>query len=107
LLNLIVNAAQAIKEQQRPDRGLVTVRVREDGDWVRCEVSDDGPGIPEDDRERVFEPFFTTKPPGLGTGLGLHICRDIVVNRHGGTIEMESEEGEGTTFVVSLRRGGE
>jgi signal transduction histidine kinase len=104
LLNLIVNAAQAIKGQERSDRGLVTVRVSEDAAWVRCAVSDDGPGVADDRHDVIFEPFFTTKPPGEGTGLGLHICRDIVVNRHGGTIEMHTTMGQGTTFVVSLPR---
>ena len=59
-------------------------------------------GISEEARERIFEPFFTTKPSGEGTGLGLSLTYEIVVHGHGGTLEVETAEGEGTAFVVTL-----
>jgi signal transduction histidine kinase len=99
LANLVMNAIQA-----QPDGGQV--RVRFDGsadgdDAVRVRVEDDGPGIPESTRERIFEPFFTTKDPGEGTGLGLTVSYGIVRD-HGGRIDVESVEGEGSAFIVCL-----
>ena len=73
------------------------------GDRVIVEIIDNGPGIPEDIRSRIFDPFFTTKPPGQGTGLGLHITQDIIVNRHHGFLRVESKPGE-TKFIVALPR---
>ncbi|MDX1674387.1 MAG: ATP-binding protein [Longimicrobiales bacterium] len=86
--------------------GTLEVRTRSDPadpDRVIVEIVDSGSGIPADVRARIFEPFFTTKPPGEGTGLGLHLVNDIVVNRHGGRIEVESEPGR-TAFTVRLPR---
>ena len=71
-------------------------------DRVEVRVADNGPGIPEAARERIFEPFFTTKPTGEGTGLGLSLTYEIVVHGHGGTLDLETAEGEGTTFIVTL-----
>ena len=65
------------------------------------EITDNGPGIPENIQTRIFEPFFTTKPPGHGTGLGLHISHDIIANRHHGQLLVESKPGE-TKFKVIL-----
>ncbi len=65
-------------------------------------MSDNGPGIPVAIQEKVFEPFFTTKPTGSGTGLGLSLSYDIVTQGHGGTLIVESTEGEGATFVITL-----
>ncbi|MBM7112465.1 ATP-binding protein [Archangium primigenium] len=100
-LNLVVNAAQAIPEgaAERNEIRLST-RVDESGRVV-IEVRDTGQGIPEEVRARVLEPFFTTKPLGLGTGLGLPICQDIIT-RLGGTLSFESEVGVGTVFRVVL-----
>jgi len=95
-LNLIVNAAQAI-----PDRGTVTVRTRARGSRVVVEIADTGVGIAEDTLRKIFDPFFTTKPVGKGTGLGLHLAAGIVRN-HGGEIQVESQEGRGSTFRVIL-----
>jgi signal transduction histidine kinase len=101
LLNLLLNAAHA-----SPEGGQVVVRsgVEPDGERVFIEVSDCGPGIPEENLERVFDPFFTTKGPDQGSGLGLMICHRIVED-HGGTIEVESAEGQGATFRVRLPVG--
>ena len=94
--NLVDNAVDATG-----GRGTITLRTRAGASGVVVEVEDDGPGIPESVRGRVFDPFFTTKPPGSGTGLGLHIVRNIVVDRHGGQIELDSVPGR-TDFRVRL-----
>jgi signal transduction histidine kinase len=82
-------------------QGTLTIRTLLDGDYVRVEIGDTGPGIPEELRQRIFEPFFTTKPVGQGTGLGLDISYRIVVERHGGDLRVESEPGD-TRFIVRL-----
>ncbi len=69
---------------------------------VEIRVGDNGPGIAQEIREKIFEPFFTTKPAGSGTGLGLSLSYDIVTQGHGGTLTVESTEGEGATFVITL-----
>jgi len=71
---------------------------------VCVEVADDGPGMPAEVRDRVFDPFFTTKGVGEGTGMGLDFVWRIVVERHGGTVSVDSEPGRGTTFRVLLPR---
>jgi len=105
LLNLIVNAAHAIEAKlsgRSNERGVITVRTRQDGEWVEIDVQDTGTGIPEAIRAKVFDPFFTTKKVGRGTGQGLAIARTIVVQRHGGTIGFDTEVGRGTTFIVRI-----
>jgi two-component system NtrC family sensor kinase len=106
LLNLFNNAFYAVqKRQQAGEPGYVpTVRVttRRAGDDVEVRVRDNGPGIPEAVRQKIFQPFFTTKPSGEGTGLGLSLSHDIVVKGHGGTLSVESQEGEFTEFSVRL-----
>ena len=69
---------------------------------IIIKVKDNGIGMPESVRAKVFQPFFTTKPTGQGTGLGLSLAYDIVTKGHGGSLEVESTEGKGTTFVVKL-----
>jgi signal transduction histidine kinase len=96
--NLIDNAVQAMAGA--PDARL-TIRTSRDGDNVRVEVGDNGPGVPEELRQRVFEPFFTTKPVGQGTGLGLDISYRIIVARHGGNLTVESKPGD-TRFIICL-----
>jgi len=98
-VNLLNNAAQAIATTGEP--GHITVTARRWLDGLAVLVSDDGPGIPADVRDRIFEPFFTTKPEGRGTGLGLSICQGIV-REHGGRITVENAPGQGTTFSVEL-----
>jgi PAS domain S-box-containing protein len=107
-LNLIVNAAHAIGEVPRDDGLLGTIRIATalaDADSVVVTVEDDGPGIPEEIRDRVFDPFFTTKEVGKGTGQGLALARSIV-DRHGGLLAVESEAGRGTAFTITLPVGG-
>jgi signal transduction histidine kinase len=101
-LNLLVNAKQALEAR---DGGRIAVRTRLAGDIVQLEVSDDGPGIPEEHRERIFDPFFTTKGPEQGTGLGLSIAYDIV-REHGGVLELRSRGDGGACFVAHLPRLG-
>ena len=103
-LNIIVNAAQAIAEQrgENGEKGQIRIRTRTLEDGVEIEICDDGPGIPEAIRSKVFDPFFTTKEVGLGSGQGLAIARSVVVDKHGGTIQVESEEDTGTIFRITL-----
>jgi PAS domain S-box-containing protein len=106
LLNLIVNAAHAIGDAQADgERGRIAISTARDGDAVRLAVSDTGPGIPEDVRTRIFDPFFTTKEVGRGTGQGLAITRSIVVDHHGGRIDVDTAEGRGTTMTITLPTG--
>ncbi len=104
VLNLIINAAQAIKEQERSELGKIEITTEYDDDWVRCRFADDGPGIKPENIERIFDPFFTTKPVGKGTGLGLNISYDIITKKHNGSLVVESTLGEGTTFFIALPR---
>jgi signal transduction histidine kinase len=94
--NLLDNAIDALG-----DSGTISISTRRDADCVVVEIADDGPGIPDDVRERVFDPFVTTKDVGRGTGLGLATARRIVVDRHAGSITMRSEPGN-TVFSVRL-----
>lgn len=102
LLNLIVNAAHAMEEAGRKDKGLLTVATRQRGGWAEVTVADNGTGMAEAVKQRIFDPFFTTKDVGKGTGQGLAICHDIVVNKHGGRITVDSEEGRGSCFTIAL-----
>ncbi len=104
LLNIIVNAAQAIKEQGREGKGNINIVTEYDDQWVTCRLSDDGPGMSDEVRENIFNPFFTTKSVGTGTGLGLYISYDIIVNKHGGQLRVDSSPGQGTTFIIKLPR---
>ena len=100
LVNVLVNAAQALPPGSSPDEHLVRVSAREEGTHAVISVSDTGPGIPPELRQRIFDPFFTTKPVGTGTGLGLSICHSILTH-HGGTIDL-AETAVGATFVIQL-----
>jgi two-component system NtrC family sensor kinase len=103
-LNIILNAAQAIRSLKRPEKGAIALRTWKDENWIYCSIEDDGPGIPEHIQPKIFDPFFTTKDVGEGTGLGLAISYDIIVNKHHGDITVKSETGKGTTFTVRLPR---
>ncbi len=109
LINLVSNALDAVADRaQWPPRGgeyvpRVRIATRRRGDAVEIDVRDNGTGVAETARRRLFEPFFTTKPPGEGNvGLGLSLSRDVVVDGHGGSLDVVSGEGEGSTFTVAL-----
>ena len=99
-LNLVVNAAQAMDEGD-VEHNAIKVRTWADDKEVKVEVSDTGKGIDRAHLEHIFDPFFSTKEAGVGSGLGLSICHRIITE-FGGRIEVQSEPGEGTRFVVSL-----
>ena len=99
-LNLLINAVQSF-EERTDDRNRISVRTRLDGTDVVAEIADTGRGIPAADLDKLFDPFFTTKPLGVGSGLGLSICYNLIES-YGGRIEVESREGEGSHFTVRL-----
>lgn len=102
-LNLIVNAADALAESPpEGQKGRIVVATRLVDGQVEISVRDNGPGIPDTSTSRIFEPFFTTKTVGKGTGQGLAIARDTVVNKHGGTLTFDSLPGVATTFRIRL-----
>jgi two-component system, NtrC family, sensor kinase len=104
VLNLLVNASHAISDVVKDSGrlGKLHVRTRLDGAEVEISISDTGTGIPESARHTIFDPFFTTKEVGKGTGQGLAMARNVIVNKHGGTLRFESECGRGTTFFIRL-----
>ncbi|WP_319405330.1 response regulator [uncultured Desulfosarcina sp.] len=104
-LNLIINAAHAIGEKTdegKQGKGLIRVSTRMVDDTVQIRIADNGGGIPASIRQRVFDPFFTTKPVGKGTGQGLTIAHAVIKEKHNGSIQFDSREGEGTTFTIAL-----
>jgi len=98
ILNLLVNAQQVM-----PGGGEITVRTQSNGQTVRLSVTDTGPGIPVEHREKIFSLYFSTKPGG--TGLGLPMVKKIV-EEHRGTVEVESQPRRGATFTLCLRKTG-
>ncbi len=106
LLNLIINSAQAIGEKKektdQKDKGNLSIHTQRTGDFAEVRITDDGCGIPAHIRERIFDPFFTTKALGKGTGQGLAMVHSVLVGKHGGELQVDSEEGEGTTFILRL-----
>ena len=108
LLNLITNAFYAVRQRQRERpseteyQPIVRVQTRCQNGHAEIRVIDNGTGIPEPAMAKIFQPFFTTKPTGEGTGLGLSMAYDIVTKGHTGTLTVESKEGEGTAFVITL-----
>ena len=104
-LNMIVNAAHAIGDvvgDGAGGKGVITLSTRRCGDWVEVRVGDTGAGMTEEVKARIFDPFFTTKPVGRGTGQGLAISHAVVVEKHKGTIRVETAPGAGTTFIIRL-----
>jgi PAS domain S-box-containing protein len=105
ILNLIVNAAHAIADVIKkggPEKGKITIQTQNCPEWAEIRIQDTGSGIPENIQSRIFDPFFTTKEIGKGTGQGLSIARSVIVDKHGGSIHFETEEGKGTTFIIRL-----
>ncbi len=99
-MNLLLNARDAVSQTALPEIGIISTCDRNQ-EQITVTIWDNGTGIPEDMQSRIFEPFFTTKPAGEGTGLGLHICRQIV-EKCGGTIYLQSAHHEGTRFIIYL-----
>jgi PAS domain S-box-containing protein len=105
ILNLIVNAAHAIADAMNGGekrKGTISISTRHDGNWVEVRIGDTGTGIPEEHRDKIFTPFFTTKEVGKGTGQGLALSRSVIVGKHGGTIDFQTESGKGTVFIIRL-----
>ncbi|MGE3539630.1 MAG: PAS domain S-box protein [Candidatus Tectimicrobiota bacterium] len=101
IVNLVTNAHQALREVPRPRVLTLTTRYEASQSCVLLEVADTGPGIPAAIQSEIFAPFFTTKPPGVGTGLGLPLCKGIL-EEHGGSIAVASQPGQGTCFRITL-----
>jgi signal transduction histidine kinase len=101
-VNVILNAAQAIQSQERNELGHIKITARKNNQEIVLSFMDDGPGISKEHILKIFEPFFTTKDIGQGTGLGLSISYDIIVNKHNGSIDVKSEYGKGTNFIITL-----
>jgi PAS domain S-box-containing protein len=105
ILNLIINAAHAIADvidAESTEKGSIRIRTRKNEKFAEIVISDTGGGIPENIRQRIFDPFFTTKDIGKGTGQGLAITHSVIIEKHGGTLNLESTEGKGTTFSICL-----
>jgi signal transduction histidine kinase/response regulator RpfG family c-di-GMP phosphodiesterase len=105
ILNMIINASHAIGDvvgDGSSGKGKITISTRRVDPFAEIRIADTGAGIPESYRARIFDPFFTTKQVGKGTGQGLAISHHVVVDKHGGTITVESTEGLGTTFIIRL-----
>ena len=104
VLNIVVNAAHAIGDVVKGSekKGRITVTTAVEGEDVLISIADTGGGIPTAIRERIYDPFFTTKEVGKGTGQGLAIARNVVVEKHGGALHFETEPGRGTTFFIRL-----
>jgi len=109
ILNMIVNAAHAIGEavgDGSTGNGTIRISTHRNGDFVEIQISDTGNGIAEGIRNRIFDPFFTTKAVGKGTGQGLAIAYSVIVDKHGGDLNVESEVGKGTCFSIRLPLNG-
>ena len=106
LLNLFNNAFYAVNEKKKlmanSYQPIAKVTTRRLNDKIEIRVEDNGNGIPQNIIDKIFQPFFTTKPTGQGTGLGLSLAYDIITKEHGGSIKVESKEGERTIFIIQL-----
>lgn len=105
VLNIIVNAAHAIAEkldEASGEKGAISVSTRSADQWAEIRIEDTGAGMPEDVKLRIFDPFYTTKEVGKGTGQGLSIAHAVIVEKHAGTIEVDSTPGQGTAFTIRI-----
>lgn len=102
LVNILVNASQAIKSENRKTMGLIKISARKEHKKIQLQIYNDGPNISEDSLNRIFDPFYTTKEVGQGTGLGLSITYDIIVNKHSGSIEAANDPTKGVIFTILL-----
>jgi signal transduction histidine kinase len=104
ILNMIVNASHAIANVvgETGGKGTINITTRLKGEFAEICISDTGSGMPADVQRKIFDPFFTTKEVGKGTGQGLAISHSIIVDKHKGTIDVESTPGKGTTFMICL-----
>ena len=107
VLNLLNNAAWAMAIAKKDAPPQITLRVNAENRMARIEIEDNGPGMEEAVRSKIFEPFFTTKSVGEGTGLGLSVSYMIITNNHQGTMEVASEPGKGTRFIIQLPLNGQ
>ncbi len=108
VLNMIINAVQSIQDDIPPgsdQKGKITISTQTSNDRVLIKVQDTGKGIPEDIKQRIFDPFFTTKGVGKGTGQGLSLAHQIIVQRHHGKISVDSTVGKGSIFTIELPIG--
>ena len=104
VLNMIINATHAIADTVKgtDKKGTITISTTRVDNSVEIRIADTGGGIPKSIRHKIFDPFFTTKGVGRGTGQGLYIAQSVIVEKHGGTIAVDSEVGKGTTFLIRL-----
>ena len=105
VLNLIINAVHAIADSLEGvshNKGKIDVSTCRDDGWVEIRISDNGKGIPKEVQPKIFDPFFTTKEVGKGTGQGLAISYNVIVDKHGGSLSFDTEEGKGTTFIIRI-----
>ena len=105
ILNMITNAAHAIGKvvgDGSNGKGSIKISTHHEGNWAEVRISDTGIGIPVSIRNKIFDPFFTTKEIGKGTGQGLAISHSVIIEKHGGSITFETEEGKGTTFIIKI-----
>lgn len=102
LLDIILNASDAIKERNSNGLGLIKITTDEEDGFVRCRIEDNGVGIDKECIDKIFDPFYTTKPPGHGTGIGLSIAHEIIVNLHHGKILVDSTPMVGSRFIILL-----
>jgi signal transduction histidine kinase len=102
LINILLNAVQALEESLKQERGKIIISTGMDEKYAQISISDNGNGIPEEAQEQIFNPFFTTRDVGQGTGQGLTLSHDIVVRKHNGKLDFKTETGAGTTFTLQL-----
>jgi signal transduction histidine kinase len=103
-MNIISNAIDAMEEFNQPPQHLMIQISTQmiNSDWVAIRIIDNGPGIPKEVIQKIYDPFFTTKPVGKGTGLGMAISHQIVVEKHGGILKCHSQKGKGTEFLIQI-----